>query len=325
MIMSRTPLRITFVGGGTDIPAYYKNHGFGAVVSASINKYIYVAVNKKFDSRIRLSYSVTEIVDTVDEIRHPSVREALKLLDIDGGIEIVSISDIPSRGTGLGSSSTFLVGLLNALHAYKGEQVSPKQLAEEAVRIERITLNEPGGKQDQYMAAYGGIQLMEFFDDERVSLKPVIMNEEARSALQKHLLMLYTGRERSSTEIHKTQSLGVDRKIESYHRMKKMAYETFDSMCTGSITRLGELMHKNWMEKKSLADGISDNWIDKCYDTAISSGAIGGKMIGAGGGGFLLLIAPEEKHGEIVSKLPELKAETFRIEYEGSRIIFVGD
>ena len=325
MIMSRTPLRITFVGGGTDIPAYDQNHGFGAVVSASINKYIYVAVNKKFDSKIRLSYSVTEIVDTVDEIRHPSVREALKLLNIDGGVEIVSISDIPSRGTGLGSSSTFLVGLLNALHAYKGEQASPKQLAEEAVRIERITLNEPGGKQDQYMAAYGGIQLMEFFDDERVSLKPVIMNEEARSTLHKHLLMLYTGRERSSAEIHKTQSLGVDSKIESYHRMKKLAYETFDSMCAGRITKLGELMHQNWLEKKSLAEGISDNWIDKCYDTAISSGAIGGKMIGAGGGGFLLLVAPQEKHGEIISMLPELRAETFHIEYEGSRIIFVGD
>ncbi|MCL6090042.1 MAG: kinase [Candidatus Thermoplasmatota archaeon] len=325
MIMSRTPLRITFVGGGTDIPSYYREHGPGAVVSASINKYIYVAVNKKFDSKIRVSYSVTEIVDTVDEIKHPTVREALKLLDIDGGVEIVSISDIPSRGTGLGSSSTFLVGLLNALHAYKGEHASSLQLAEEAVKIEREILGEPGGKQDQYMAAYGGIQFMEFHQDERVSLKPVIMNEEMRGKLQSNLLLMYTGRERSSTEIHKVQANSVANKLESYHLMKGMAFEMFDAMCTGDGDEIGNLLHKNWEQKRQLADGITDKNIDSWYEKALSNGATGGKMIGAGGGGFLLLFANPDKQENIIRALPELKQETFNIEYGGSRIIFVGD
>lgn len=325
MIMSRTPLRITFVGGGTDIPSYYREYGPGAVVSASINKYIYVAVNKKFDSKIRVSYSVTEIVDSVDEIKHPTVREALKLLDIDGGVEIVSISDIPSRGTGLGSSSTFLVGLLNALHAYKGEHASSLQLAEEAVKIEREILGEPGGKQDQYMAAYGGIQFMEFHQDERVSVKPVIMSEEIRAKLQSNLLLMYTGRERSSTEIHRVQANGVSSKLESYHLMKGMAFEMFDAMCKGDTDEIGKLLHRNWEQKRQLADGITDRNIDAWYQSAMSNGAIGGKMIGAGGGGFLLLFASPDMHGKIIGGLTGLKQETFNIEYDGSRIIFVGD
>ncbi len=325
MIMSRTPLRITFVGGGTDIPSYYRIHGPGAVVSASINKYIYVIVNKKFDSRIRVSYSVTEIVDHVDQIKHPTVREALKLLNIDGGIEIVSISDIPSRGTGLGSSSTFIVGLLNALHAYLGEHASPKQLAEEAVKIEREIMGEPGGKQDQYMAAYGGIQLMEFYPDERVEVRPVIMSEESRKKLEKSLLLFYTGRERSSTDIHRNQAKGVEMKVSSYDRMKDIAYRAFQAMSSGNIDDVGSLMHINWMEKKSLASGITDTWIDSLYGSAMENGASGGKMIGAGGGGFLLIYSDEGKHENICRALEPLKREDFRIEYQGSRIVFVGD
>lgn len=325
MIMSRTPLRITFVGGGTDIPSYYRNNDSGAVVSASINKYIYVAVNKKFDSKIRVSYAVTEIVDTVEEIKHPTVREALKLLDIDGGIEIVSISDIPSRGTGLGSSSTFLVGLLNALHAFKGEHASPMQLAEEAVKIERNILQEPGGKQDQYIAAYGGIQFIEFHSDERVSIKPVIMSEDARSELASKLLLLYTGRERSSTDIHRVQANGVTNRLESYHRMKGLAFEMFDTLSNGDIASVGKLLDLNWEEKRKLANGISDVTIDGWYSTALKNGATGGKMIGAGGGGFLLIFAGQDRHNEIIGSLPELKPEPFAIEYGGSRIVFVGD
>lgn len=325
MIMSRTPLRITFVGGGTDIPAYYRNYETGAVVSASINKYIYVAVNKKFDTKIRVSYSVTEIVDKVEEIKHPSVREALKLLDIDGGIEIVSISDIPSRGTGLGSSSTFLVGLLNALHAWKGEHASPLQLAEEAVKIEREILGEPGGKQDQYMAAYGGIQMMEFHPDERVSIKPVIMGEDARSELHENLLLMYTNRERSSASIHKVQAGNVSDKLENYHAMRQLAYEMFEVMGNGNIGSVGKLLHQNWENKRLLANGITDPMIDGWYNSALKCGATGGKMIGAGGGGFLLLYAPVDKRDSIVQNLPDLKMEPFDIEYDGSRIIFIGD
>lgn len=325
MIMSRTPLRITFVGGGTDIPAYYRKYEPGAVVSASINKYIYVAVNKKFDTKIRVSYSVTEIVDRVEDIKHPSVREALKLLDIDGGIEIVSISDIPSRGTGLGSSSTFLVGLLNALHAWKGEHASPLQLAEEAVKIERETLGEPGGKQDQYMAAYGGIQFLEFHPDERVTVNPVIMGEDARSELQENLVLMYTNRERSSTAIHKVQAVNVSSKVENYHAMRQLAHDLFDRMGQGDISSVGQLMHQNWENKRLLANGITNPKIDEWYNSALKHGATGGKMIGAGGGGFLLLYVPSDKRDSMIQDLPDLKMEPFRIEYDGSRIIFIGD
>lgn len=323
--MSRTPLRITFVGGGTDIPSYYRNHESGAVVSASINKYIYVAVNKKFDSKIRVSYSVTEIVDTVEEIKHPSVREALKLLDIDGGIEVVSISDIPSKGTGLGSSSTFLVGLLNALHAWKGEHASPQQLAEEAVKIEREILGEPGGKQDQYMAAYGGIQFMEFHPDERVTIQPVIMGEDARNQLQDNLMLLYTNRERSSADIHKVQASNVSNKLDNYHAMRQLAFEMFDNVSHGNIGSVGKLLHQNWENKRLLANGITDPMIDGWYNSALKNGAVGGKMIGAGGGGFLLLYAPSDTHTGIMKHIPDLKPEPFSIEYDGSRIIFVGN
>ncbi|MEM2705885.1 MAG: kinase, partial [Thermoplasmata archaeon] len=185
LIITKTPLRITFTGGGTDIPAYYRKYGPGAVVSATINKYIYVTVAKNFyRDEIRVSYSKTEnAIKNVDDIQHPTVRESLKLLDIKSGIQIISITEIPSRGTGLGSSSSFLVGLLNALHAWRGEAVPPKQIAEEAVKIEREILKEPGGKQDQYMAAFGGINLMEFFPDENVSVKPTLLKAEDRKML----------------------------------------------------------------------------------------------------------------------------------------------
>lgn len=186
MIITKTPLRIGFVGGGTDIPAYYRNYG-GALISAAINKYIYIIVNKKFDSKIRISYSQTEIVDRIDEIKHPSVREALRFLNIDGGIEILSISDIPSHGTGLGSSSTFLVGLLNALHAYKSEYVTREELASEAVKIEREILREAGGKQDQYMAAFGGINMLNFNENESVNVNPVALSIDMLEKLRSNI------------------------------------------------------------------------------------------------------------------------------------------
>lgn len=278
MIMTKTPLRITFVGGGTDIQSFYKKHGPGAVVSAAINKYIYIIVNKKFDGKIRVSYSTTEIVDRVDELKHPTVREALKLLNIDGGIEIVSISDIPSEGTGLGSSSSFLVGLLNALHAWKGELVSQRQLAEEAVKIEREILKEPGGKQDQYIAAYGGIQYIEFNKDESVIVKPIVMEEEKKRLLRENLILMYTGKHRKSTEIHKNQMKETDNKVELYGKMRDLAEKMYESLSKGKIEETGRLLHENWLLKKQLTAGISDNEIDVLYDKAISAGAEGGKL-----------------------------------------------
>ncbi|WP_393972045.1 kinase [Oxyplasma meridianum] len=324
MIMSRTPLRITFAGGGTDLPEYYRTHGPGAVVSAAIDKYIYVLVNKKFDHKIRVSYSHTEIVDHVDQIRHPTVREALKLLNIDGGIEIVSISDIPSQGTGLGSSSTFLVGLLNALHAYRGELASAGQLAKEAVMIERQILEEPGGKQDQYAAAYGGLNMIVFNRDESVEVKPLISDEDTRMNLNSHLLLLYTGKERSSATIHNRQKATVEEKIKSYDSMKNLAYELYRKLSTKDYNSTGQIMHANWALKKGLASGITWDFIDQCYDEALKMGATGGKLIGAGGGGFLLFFAKPELH-ERIAKALELRKVDFNIQYQGSGIIYVGD
>ncbi len=324
MIISRTPLRITFTGGGTDLPAYFCANPPGRVLSAAIDKYIHVTVNKKFDNKIRVSYSVTEIVDNVDQIVHPSVREALRLLNIDGGIEIVSISDIPSRGTGLGSSSTFLVGLLNALHAYRGEFVSADELGREAVQVERRILREPGGLQDQYMAAFGGMQMLEFYPDWSVRNSPVIMKEEYREALMENLLLLYTGRERSSTSIHENQSKAVAYNEKMYNKMKDLTMKLFGKLSSGDLNEVGRIMDANWQLKKELADGISDPEIDRLYNLAIMNGALGGKLIGAGGGGFLLFYAPKEMQPGIVSSLGLRKVD-FKIDFQGSRIVFVGE
>ena len=324
MIVTKTPLRITFTGGGTDLPSFYKEYGPGTVISAAINRYIYIIVNKKFDGKIRISYSITEIVDNVDQIKHPSVREALRLLGISGGIEIVSISDIPSEGTGLGSSSTFLVGLLNALHAFKGEKTSKKQLAEEAVKIEREILKEPGGKQDQYMAAFGGIQHMEFHGDESVTIKPILLSEKAKTSLNENLILFYTGKHRKSTEIHRNQMKEIKDKVESYKKMRDISYQMYDFLSKEDIKKTGRLLHENWMLKKQLTNGISNDEIDKLYEMAIKAGAEGGKLIGAGASGFLMFYSEKEKHSKI-SEVIGLKSEEFRFEGAGSKIIPVSE
>ena len=324
MFISKTPLRITFVGGGTDIRDYYSKYGRGSVFSAAIDKYIYIVVNKKFDNKIRVSYSKTEIVNDVSEIEHPSVREALKLLGIDGGLEIVSISDIPSGGTGLGSSSTFLVGLLNALHAWSGDFVSPMELAEEAVKIERHILREPGGKQDQYMAACGGIKQLEFYPDEKVTVKSIISSSETLEKLERSILLLYTGIQRSSTEIHRNQSRKIVEKEENYRRMAELADDAFSTLNSGDYRSIGKLVHENWTLKRELSEGVSNSFIDAAYEKAMASGAVGGKIIGAGGGGFMLFIADENRHQDIMNALPTMKRQPFHFDPEGSRIIYVG-
>ena len=324
MVMTRAPLRITFVGGGTDLPFYYKKRDYGAVVSSAINKYIYVTVNRKFDSSIRISYSKTEMVDSVNRIEHPTIRESLKLLGIENGIEIVSISDIPSRGTGLGSSSTFLVALLHALHSYKGEFVSAEELAREAVKVEREILREEGGKQDQYIAAYGGTNLMKFRNDGSVEMVNAVSHDSNLKRIEKSLLLLYTNRERSSTEIHRDQIENSSEKMNVYDEMKKLTDGTLKAICDGDLDTLGELVHKNWMMKRSLSSRISDGWIDAKYESAIKLGAKGGKLVGAGGGGFLLLVAEPEKHGNIAKELGLRKLD-FRSSQSGSRVIFVGE
>ena len=246
------------------------------------------------------------------------------MLDIDKGIEIVSISDIPSGGTGLGSSSAFLVGLLNALHAWKGEETTPKQLAEEAVKIEREILKEPGGKQDQYMAAFGGIQYMEFKKDESVLLKPITLSETSRKRLKENLLMLYTGSQRKSTEIHQLQAKEVPNKVETYLKMKDITSELYNSFSKDIIDNTGRLLHENWILKRQLAQGITNPEIDSLYDSALKEGAQGGKLMGAGSSGFLLFYAEKGKHKHITDSL-KLNAEEFDFDNQGSRIAYIAD
>lgn len=325
MYMARTPLRITFVGGGTDIGDYYRNYGPGICVSAAIDKYIFVLVNKKFDSQIRVSYSKTEIVDSIEQIQHPTVREALRYIGIDGGIEIVSISDIPSQGTGLGSSSSFLVSLLHALHSYMGQFASARTLAEEAVKIEREILHEPGGKQDQYIAAFGGVRSFTFQPDESVKVTPIIIKQADLKHLKSSILLLYTGKTRASTEIHKKQSQSIRQNLKSYERMVQIAEEFPRSLNRGDFEAVGKLIDENWKLKTGLASGISDDHISSLYERGLKAGAYGGKLVGAGGGGFLLFIVDPDKRSKVKNALGELREIEVDFDYNGSSIIYVGD
>ncbi len=325
MIISRTPLRISFAGGGSDLPAFYHKET-GAVLSTSINKYIYITVNKKFDHKIRASYSITEIVDQVDELRHELIREALRLVDQPNGIEITSISDIPSQGTGLGSSSTYTVGLLNALYAHTGRHAGAEQLAQEACFIEIERCRKSIGKQDQYIAAYGGLQYIQFNSDESVFIDPVICQLDTKIELQHRLLLLYTGLTRSANGILEEQSKNTETSEEkraTLRRMTRLAQELRQALQLNDLNGFGEILHQGWIEKKKLASGISNSKIDAWYETARQNGAIGGKLLGAGGGGFLLLYAPPECHDKIIQALPALRPVNFNLEPQGSKIIYV--
>ena len=325
IVTTKTPLRITFTGGGTDLPEYYRNYGPGAVVSAAIDRYIYISVSRNFrKDEIRVSYSRTENgLKNVNEIQHPTVREAMKLLGIGTGIQIVSITEVPSGGTGLGSSSSFLVGLLNALHTWMGETVSPRRLAEEAVKIERNILGEPGGKQDQYIAAFGGIQYMQFERNEDVIMERINIRGEPLSELNDQLLMFYTGVERKSVDIHKDQSSGIQINRSGYDRMKEIAIKTRESFEKKNYSEIGRLMDENWAIKKSLSKKISLTQIDDWYSSGIKAGAYGGKLIGAGGGGFLLFLTPIEKQNLVMESLHNLERHRIQIENLGSRIVYL--
>jgi D-glycero-alpha-D-manno-heptose-7-phosphate kinase len=325
MIISRTPLRVSFVGGGSDLAAYYR-HEPGAVVSTAIDQYIYITVNAKFDHQIRASYSVTEIVETVDDLKHQLIREALRLVGLDRGIEITSISDIPSQGTGLGSSSTYTVGLLNALHAYTGRFAGAERLAREACAIEIERCGAPIGKQDQYIAAYGGLQFIQFNPDESVYVDPIICRSDTRQLLQERLLMLYTGHTRHTSSILREQRANTERdgaRRLSLRHMVALAHDLRAALLRDDLDAFGEVLHEGWVRKRELASGISNPQIDDWYERARAAGALGGKILGAGGGGFLLLYACAERHASICAALPELRPVPVRFEPQGSKIIYV--
>jgi len=322
MIISRTPFRLSLAGGGTDLQSYYKT-GFGQVTSTAIDKYMYITVNKRFDSTLRVSYAKTEIVDHADEIKHPIVRVALKRLGLEQGLEIISIADIPS-GTGLGSSSSFTVGLLHALYAYKGEFVSAERLAAEACEIEIDELGEPIGKQDQTIAAYGGFQSIRFNADESVFVNPIICTRDVKDALDQNILMFYTGRTRSASNILKQHNERADVNVERLTNMRELSDKINRVLTDGKdLDRVGSIMNEGWLLKRGVAEKISDSELDRLYTIAKENGALGGKIAGAGGGGFLFLYV-EPHNQDRVRKALGLKETKFRFEPQGSKIIYVG-
>jgi D-glycero-alpha-D-manno-heptose-7-phosphate kinase len=324
MIISRTPLRVSFVGGGTDMAVFYRRYG-GAVISTSINRYVYVTVNAKFDNRLRISYSRTEDVASADEVEHPIVRAVLRKLGVGGGIEITSIADVPSHGSGLGSSSAFCVGLLNALHAYGGRYVERRRLGAEACEIEIDVLREPIGKQDQYASALGGLNYIRFNPDDTVEVLPLTHMRSLAEDIRRSLIMFHIGSGRQASAILECQRSNVATdaiKQDSLKRMLALVEDLKREFEMGNASSLGEVLHEAWLIKRGLATGISSEAIDGWYDRARAAGAAGGKILGAGGGGFMLLSAPPERHEAICRALSELRRIELGFERLGSTIVF---
>jgi D-glycero-alpha-D-manno-heptose-7-phosphate kinase len=323
VIITRTPLRISFAGGGTDLPSFYRTYGGGAVVSATIDKYIHVIVNEKFDRSIRVAYSRTENVERVDDLQHELVREAMRRTGVSEALEIHTIADIPGEGTGLGSSSTVTVGLLNALYAFRGVLKDPAELADEACRIEIDTLRGTIGKQDQYIAAFGGVDHFEFRADDSVRVTPLPISTLDREALSDHLSLFYTGVTRKAEGILQEQSSRVEETKEAHLRIRALAGEARSAIVARDWPRLGRVLDEGWQLKRGLASGISNPGIDRKLEAAKAAGAFGGKVTGAGGGGFLLLVHPPERSRQISDALSPLARLPVRVTPEGSRILGV--
>ncbi len=321
MIITQTPLRISFAGGGTDFKGFYDSE-YGAVVSMAIDKYIYVVIKERFDDLVRVGYTRTEMVQRVDEIQHELVRESMKMVGVEKGIEIATMADIPSEGSGLGSSSTVTVGLLNALYAYKGEFVSPDVLAQQACRIEIDILGKPIGKQDQYIAAYGGLRHIRFHGNEDVEVDSIAIEEGAKQRLCESLLLFFTGSTRKSSGVLTEQKSNIASKMPVLIEMRDQADELARLLRLGTTASLGQILRDGWARKKQLASGVTNPQIDELYELAMSAGAIGGKVTGAGGGGFFLVCTPPENRSAVRKKLSHLRELPISIARDGSKVIF---
>ncbi|QNN24897.1 GHMP kinase [Planctomycetales bacterium ZRK34] len=324
MIISQTPYRVSFAGGGTDLPAFYRED-FGAVFSVTIARHIYVTVHGRFTDDIRVAYSKMEVVEDARHLKHELAREAIHMLGLPPRLEITTIGDVPG-GTGMGSSSTATVGLLHALHAFKGEICSRNQLAEEACRVEIDHLGKPIGKQDQYAAAFGGLNYIRFNPDETVDVEPVPVRAGLLTELEDRVLLMYTAQQRSADGILKQQSEGTADKRTVLTKMRDLADAMRQSLAgSGDLAEFASLLHEGWELKRSLGFGITNPQIDQWYQEARRVGAEGGKLLGAGGGGFLLLMAPPDRHEAIRAALGRPRELPFKIDRSGSRIIFVSD
>jgi D-glycero-alpha-D-manno-heptose-7-phosphate kinase len=326
MIITRTPFRLTLGGGGTDLPSFYREHG-GFILAVGIDKYMYIAVNTPIvDDKIRVRYTASELVDTVDQVEHTLAREALRHFNIETGVEIVSIADVPA-GTGLGSSSCYIVGLLNGLHALTQNQATPWQLAEEACHIELDVLKKPIGKQDQYMAAFGGLTALEIPTDGVVRATPLSLSVDLVEALENNLLLFYTGETHDAASILTKQDQSTKRRdavvVSSLCEIKDIGFEIRDAIVKGKLRRFGELLDVHWQSKKRLSTGVTNPQIDAWYELAKHHGALGGKISGAGGGGFLMLYC-EDRKAELRAAMRQagLRELHFRLEFEGSKVVF---
>jgi len=321
MIITQTPLRISFAGGGTDFKDFWAEHG-GGVVSSAIDKYIHVIVKERFDDLIVLNYSKREIVQSVDEIKHDLIRESMRKTGVEKGIELTTLADIPSEGSGLGSSSSVTVGLLQALYTYKGALVTAERLASEACEIEIDILGSPIGIQDQYIAAYGGLRAFNFLKSGKVEINKVDLSPWKHLVLSSNLLMFYLNHTRKSSSILKEQRQNIPNKVKTLCDMRDMFYDLHKQLKDNNLDVVGHTMHRGWLQKKSLASKVSNSEIDSLYQNALEGGALGGKVAGAGGGGFLLLYVPTEKQNSVRQQLGNLRELPFTLEPDGSKVIF---
>jgi D-glycero-alpha-D-manno-heptose-7-phosphate kinase len=324
MIITRSPMRISLGGGGTDLPSYYRKHT-GFIISAAIDKYVYITIHKTFIKDLLIKYSKFERVSHLDEIEHPIIRECLRELNISGDyMEITSLADIPS-GTGLGSSGSFTTALLKALYTHSNQIVSTRLLAEQACKIELERLNEPIGKQDQFIAAFGGITAFEFLPDDRIEIYPVKLNKETLYNLEDNLVLFFTGYSRAASSILKEQDDKTKENDEemtnNLHFVKELGEQSLKAFETGDLIKFGELMNVHWENKKKRANSMSNEKIDEWYDLAMKNGAVGGKLIGAGGGGFLMFYTENKmklRHALMNAGLEEVR---FKFDFEGTKVV----
>jgi D-glycero-alpha-D-manno-heptose-7-phosphate kinase len=328
MIITRTPFRVSLFGGGTDYPAYYREHG-GTVLSSTINKYCYITCRYLppfFDHKFRIRYTLREETQEVDEIQHPSVRECLKFVGIDKGIEMAHTSDIPAM-SGIGSSSSFTVGFLNALYSIQGKMVTKRKLAFDAIHVEQNLIGEHVGSQDQTAAAFGGFNKIEFGGSDGIFVQPVTIGDEKLLHFQNALLFYFTGFPRYSSEIAKEQIKKIPDNLKALKEMREMVDEAIKALNSHKdfINDFGKLLHESWQLKRGLSPSISNDRIDQIYETAIRAGAMGGKICGAGGGGFILFLVPPEKKQKVKEALKKLMLVPFRFENLGSHVIFYSE
>ena len=324
MIITQTPYRVSFAGVGSDIPAFYE-HEPGAVLSVGVNHHMYVTVSPRFEKSTRVAYTKVEIADGIDKIEHTIAREALRMTGLGEHLEITTVGDVPA-GTGMGSSSSLAVGILNALYAYKGQVTSPGALAEKACEIEIDILKKPIGRQDQYAAAFGGVNYIRFNPDHSVEVEPVPTSPKFLDQLEKHIILLYTDQQRDADTILKKQSAGSRNKMGVLREMRDLAGELRTTMGgQGNLEDFGRILHHAWELKRSLGFGISNAGVDDWYEAARANGAMGGKLLGAGGGGFLLVMAPPERHEAIRDAVGRPREMKFSIDRRGSRVIYISD